>query len=120
MGRHRGRGRLTLVGVPTGIALTGGSVSLYGALPLAETLAILMMLRQRWPVAALLAAVAAVTAMRGAGLVEVGWIWPATVLFAHCCHDRAHLLGCRHRRGRSGLRRQLGARPHPGRPRVRP
>jgi signal transduction histidine kinase len=74
---------LTLVGVPTGIALTGGSLTLYGALPLAETLAILVMLRRRWPVATLLASVAAVTAMRGAGLVEVGWIWPATVLFAH-------------------------------------
>jgi signal transduction histidine kinase len=74
---------LTLVGVPTGIALTGGSVTLYGPLPLAETLAILVMLRRRWPVAALLASVAAVTAMRGADLVEVGWVWPATVLFAH-------------------------------------
>jgi signal transduction histidine kinase len=74
---------LTLVGLPTGIALTGGSVTLYGALPLAETLAILVMLRRRWPVATLLASVAAVTAMRGADLVEVGWIWPATVLFAH-------------------------------------
>jgi signal transduction histidine kinase len=74
---------LTLVGVPTGIALTGGSVTLYGALPLAETLAVLVVLRRRRPVAALLAGAAAVTAMRGAGLVEVGWIWPATVLFAH-------------------------------------
>ncbi len=74
---------LTLVGVPTGMALTGGSVTLYGALPLAETLAILVMLRRRWPVATLLAASAAVTAMRGADLIEVGWIWPATVLFAH-------------------------------------
>lgn len=74
---------LTLVGVPTGVALTGGSVTLYGALPLAETLAILVVLRRRWPVATLLAAVSAVTAMRGAGLVAVGWIWPATVPFAH-------------------------------------
>lgn len=74
---------LTLVAVPTAIALAGGSVTLYGVLPLAGTLAILVVLRRRWPVAALLVAVAAVTAMRGAGLVEVGWIWPATVLFAH-------------------------------------
>lgn len=74
---------LTLLGVPTGSALTGGSVTLYGPLPLAEALAILVMLRRRWPVASLLAAVAAVTAMRAADLVEVGWIWPATVLFAH-------------------------------------
>ncbi|GLW30551.1 hypothetical protein Areg01_34910 [Actinoplanes regularis] len=74
---------LTLVGVPMGIALTGGGVTVDGALPLAWTLALLVLLRRRWPVATLLAAVAAVTAMRGAGLVEVGWIWPATVLFAH-------------------------------------
>ncbi|MEU5723446.1 histidine kinase [Micromonospora sp. NPDC047738] len=74
---------LTLVGVPTGIALTGGSVTVYGAVPLAETLAILVMLRRRWPLVTLLASVAAVTAMRGAGLVEGGWVWPATVLFAH-------------------------------------
>ncbi len=65
------------------MALTGGSVTLYGALPLAETLAILVMLRRRWPVAALLAATATVTVMRAADLVEVGWIWPATALFAH-------------------------------------
>jgi signal transduction histidine kinase len=74
---------LTLAGVPAGIALTGGSVTLYGALPLAEALAVLVLLRRRWPVGALLAAVASVTAMRGAGLVEVGWVWPATALFAH-------------------------------------
>ncbi|WP_239138900.1 sensor histidine kinase [Actinoplanes regularis] len=74
---------LTLVGVPMGIALTGGGVTVDGALPLAWTLALLVLLRRRWPVATLLAAVAAVTAMRGADLVEVGWIWPATVLFAH-------------------------------------
>jgi signal transduction histidine kinase len=74
---------LTLIAVPTGTALTGGSVTLHGTLTLAETLAILVVLRRRWPVPALLAAVAAVTAMRGAGLVEAGWIWPATVLFAH-------------------------------------
>jgi signal transduction histidine kinase len=73
----------TLVGVPTGIALTGGSVTLYGAFSLAATLAILVVLRRRWPVATLLASAATVTAMRGADLVEVGWIWPATVLVAH-------------------------------------
>lgn len=74
---------ITLIGVPTGIALTGGSVTLDGALPLAETLAILVLLRRRWPVATLLVSVATVTAMRVAGLVEVGWIWPATVVLAH-------------------------------------
>ncbi|SCF11200.1 Signal transduction histidine kinase [Micromonospora viridifaciens] len=74
---------ITLVGVPTGIALTGGRVTLDGAVPLAQTLAILVLLRRRWPVATLLASLAAVTAMRGAGLVEVGWIWPVTVFLAH-------------------------------------
>ncbi|MEU8372327.1 MULTISPECIES: hypothetical protein [unclassified Micromonospora] len=74
---------LTLVAVPTATALAGGSVTLYGVLPLAGTLAVLVVLRRRWPVAALLTAVAAMAAMRGAALVEVGWIWPATVLVAH-------------------------------------
>ncbi|MEU1604608.1 sensor histidine kinase [Micromonospora matsumotoense] len=74
---------LTLVAVPTATALAGGSVTLYGVLPLAGTLAVLVVLRRRWPVAALLTAVAAVAAMRGAALVEVGWIWPASVLVAH-------------------------------------
>lgn len=74
---------VTLVGVPTDVAWTGGSVTPDGALPLAQTLALLVLPRRRWPVAALLAAVAAVGAFRSAGLVDVGWVWPATVAFAH-------------------------------------
>ncbi|GGM24976.1 hypothetical protein GCM10011608_07260 [Micromonospora sonchi] len=72
----------TAVGVPAGVALAGGRVTVAGALALAQTLAALLLLRTRWPVGTLLASVATVAAYRAAGLVDVGWIWPATVAFA--------------------------------------
>ncbi|MFC3499804.1 sensor histidine kinase [Micromonospora krabiensis] len=72
----------TAAGVPAGVALAGGAVTVSGALPLAQTLAALVLLRSRWPLFTLLASVATVAAYRGAGLVEVGWVWPATVAFA--------------------------------------
>ncbi|MGW5363393.1 sensor histidine kinase [Actinopolymorpha pittospori] len=73
---------VTAVGVPTGVALTGGSVSVAGAVSLAQALTVLVLLRRRWPVLTLLASVAVVAAYRSASLVEVGWMWPATALYA--------------------------------------
>ncbi|GIJ78667.1 Signal transduction histidine kinase [Micromonospora phaseoli] len=72
----------TAVGVPAGVALAGGSVTVAGALPLAQILAALVLLRTRWPVRTLLASIATVAAYRSAGLVDTGWVWPATVAFA--------------------------------------
>ncbi|MFC4072432.1 ATP-binding protein [Actinoplanes subglobosus] len=69
---------LTLVGVPTGLALTGGlgPVALISAL--ATSLAAMMLAARRWPLAMLLLAFSTVTAWRAAHLIEAGWVWPAT------------------------------------------
>ncbi|WP_247673488.1 sensor histidine kinase [Micromonospora sp. C51] len=72
----------TVAAVPAGVALSGGAVTVAGALALAQTLAALLFLRTRWPVVTLVASVAAIAAYRGAGLVEHGWVWPATIAFA--------------------------------------
>ncbi|MEV6492052.1 histidine kinase, partial [Actinoplanes sp. NPDC051633] len=72
---------LTLVGVPVGLALTGGNVNGTLTACLAVTLAGCLFLVRRWPLAALVASVASVAGMRGGDLLASGWAWPATFAF---------------------------------------
>jgi signal transduction histidine kinase len=69
---------LTLVGVPTGLALTGGlgPAVLVGAL--ATALAGMVLAVRRWPLGVLLLTFSTVAAWRVAHLIEAGWLWPAT------------------------------------------
>jgi signal transduction histidine kinase len=73
----------TAIGVPAGVALTGGTVTWAGAVALGETLALLVLVRRRWPVTVLLTSIAAVIAYRTAGLVDTGWVWPVTVAYVN-------------------------------------
>ncbi len=72
---------LTLVGVPAGLALTGGHVDGASTAALAVTLAGLVLLLGRWPVAVLVISLLSVAALRGADLIGVGAVWPATAAF---------------------------------------
>jgi signal transduction histidine kinase len=72
---------LTLVGVPAGVALTGGASEPVLLLPLAAWLAGLCLLLRRWPLTVLIVSLATVAAWRIAGLVTTGWVWPATAAF---------------------------------------
>ena len=73
---------LTLVGVPTGLAVTGGTVEPVLTLSLAGWLAGLAFLLRRWPGTVLALALSTVAAWRIAGLISTGWVWPATAAFA--------------------------------------
>ncbi|AGL20001.1 signal transduction histidine kinase-like protein [Actinoplanes sp. N902-109] len=72
---------LTLVGVPAGLAITGGTVDPAITAPLAVLLAGLVLLVRRWPVTVLLVLVLSIAALRAADLVGSGWVWPATAAF---------------------------------------
>jgi signal transduction histidine kinase len=69
---------LTLVGVPAGLALTGGNADTVLTLTLAAWLAGFALLTHRWPLAVLVVTVLTVNAWRISGLIEAGWLWPAT------------------------------------------
>jgi signal transduction histidine kinase len=73
---------LTLVGVPAGLAATGGNVQDVMTATLAFWLAMLMLLVGRWPLTVLITSVLFVVAMRTSGLIGSGWAWPATAAFA--------------------------------------
>jgi signal transduction histidine kinase len=72
---------LTLVGVPTVLALTGGTIDGVMTASIAVTLALFALLVGRWPLTVLIASVLTVIAMRGADLIGAGWAWPATAAF---------------------------------------
>ncbi|MGW0436107.1 sensor histidine kinase [Micromonospora sp. NPDC003197] len=72
---------LTSIGVLAGTVLLDGEVDHAGTVPVAAWLGLLLLLRRRWPVPVLLASVLVVIAFRGAGLTEVGWVWPASAAF---------------------------------------
>jgi signal transduction histidine kinase len=72
---------LTLVGVPAGLAITGGTVQSVFTLTLAAWLALLALLVRWFPVTVLIVSVVSVAALRGAQLVDAGWVWPATAAF---------------------------------------
>jgi len=71
----------TLVGVPAGLALTGGSVDPVLTWSLGFFLALLTLLMRRWPVAVLVVSLSCVAAWRAADLIGAGWVWPATAAF---------------------------------------
>jgi signal transduction histidine kinase len=69
---------LTLVGVPTGLALTGGLGPAVLVFSLATALALMTLAVRRWPLAVLIVSLSTVTAWRAAHLIEAGWLWPST------------------------------------------
>ena len=72
---------VTLVAVPAGLALTGGSTDSAMVGSLTVWLALLMLFVRRWPLTVLITGVLSVAAMRGADLIHVGWVWPVTAAF---------------------------------------
>nr|BFE68998.1 hypothetical protein GCM10020092_022990 [Actinoplanes digitatis] len=73
---------LTLIGVPAGLALTGGNVQGVMTATLAFWLAMLMLLVGRWPLSVLIVSVLTVIAWRTSGLIGSGWAWLTTAAFA--------------------------------------
>jgi signal transduction histidine kinase len=73
---------LTLVGVPAGLAITGGNVQTVMTLTLAVWLAVLALFVRRWPFTVLLVSMLTVIAMRPAYLIGSGWVWPASAAAA--------------------------------------
>jgi signal transduction histidine kinase len=73
---------ITLVGVPTGLAITGGNVETVLTVSLAAWLAILALFLRRWPGTVLAVSLLTVVAWRTANLISTGWVWPATAAFA--------------------------------------
>jgi signal transduction histidine kinase len=72
---------LTLVGVPAGLAVTGGNVDGVITMTLAFWLAVLALLLRRWPATVLTLSILVVAALRAAALIQSGWAWPATAAF---------------------------------------
>ncbi|MFE6227662.1 MULTISPECIES: histidine kinase [unclassified Streptomyces] len=87
----------TLVAVPAATARFGGRLDAAGALPLAVWLALLLLVRRRWPLAVLLLSVQAVLVLRTSGLTDAGWVWPVSAAYAGLAADD--------RPGRPGLPR---------------
>ena len=65
---------VTLVGVPTGLALTGGNVETALTLSLAVWLAMLALFLRRWPGTVLTVSLLTVAAWRIANLISTGWV----------------------------------------------
>lgn len=73
---------LTLVGVPAGLAITGGNVQTIMTVSLAVWLAVLALFVRRWPFTVLLVSILTVIACRTSTLVGSGWVWPASAAAA--------------------------------------
>ncbi|MEV4974654.1 histidine kinase [Streptomyces scopuliridis] len=78
---------VTALGVLASTALLGGRLDQAGVTPLALQLGLVLPLRRRWPVTVLLLSVQAVIVFRGAGVTNVGWVWPATPAYATLAAD---------------------------------
>jgi signal transduction histidine kinase len=72
---------LTFVGVPAGLALSGGNVDGVLTFSLSVLLAGLMLAVRRWPLTVLILSVLSVAALRSSFLIGSGWVWPATAAF---------------------------------------
>ncbi|MBU2662662.1 sensor histidine kinase [Actinoplanes bogorensis] len=72
---------LTLVGVPAGLAITGGNTDTIMTISLAAWLAILAFFLNRFPRTVLVLSLLFVIGLRGSDLVGSGWVWPATAAF---------------------------------------
>ncbi|WP_212990237.1 sensor histidine kinase [Actinoplanes auranticolor] len=73
---------LTLVGVPAGLAVTGGNLQDVMTATIGVWLAMLMLVVRRWPLTVLIVSVLTVVAWRSSDLIGSGWAWPATAAFA--------------------------------------
>ncbi|GIF18048.1 signal transduction histidine kinase [Actinoplanes tereljensis] len=73
---------LTLIGVPAGLAITGGNAQTVMTATLACWLAIGTLFLRRWPLTVLILSMLSVIAFRTASLVTSGWVWPATAALA--------------------------------------
>lgn len=73
---------LTLVGVPAGLAVTGGNTDGAITMLLAFLLALLTLFARRWPRTVLIVSLLVVATLRAAELITSGWAWPATAAFA--------------------------------------
>ena len=82
MTRYLAPAALTLVGVPTGLAITGGNTETVMTVSLAAWLALFALFLGRRPRAVLIVSLLAIVAMRGAHLIGSGWVWPATAALA--------------------------------------
>ncbi|MEV4344665.1 histidine kinase [Actinoplanes sp. NPDC049596] len=69
---------LTLVGVPAGLAITGGNADTVMTLSLAIALAIAALFVTRAPRLVLILSLAVIAGLRGSYLIDSGWVWPAT------------------------------------------
>ena len=69
---------LTAVGVPAGLAATGGNVDTVLTVTAATWLALLTFAVRRWPLTVLLLSLVSVIAYRASALIGSGWVWPAT------------------------------------------
>ncbi|GIM91718.1 two-component sensor histidine kinase [Paractinoplanes toevensis] len=69
---------LTLVGVPAGLAITGGNSQTIMTATLACWLAIGTLFLRRWPLSVLVLSMLSVAAFRTGELTAAGWVWPAT------------------------------------------
>lgn len=80
MTRHIGitASALTLLGVPAGLALTGGNSETVLTLTVTLLLAAVTLFVGRWPLSVLILSVLTVAAMRAGELIGSGWLWPAT------------------------------------------
>jgi signal transduction histidine kinase len=72
---------LTFVGVPAGLALSGGNVNGALTFSLAVLLAGLVFAVRRWPLAVLILSVLSVAGLRNSFLIGSGWVWPAAAAF---------------------------------------
>ena len=72
---------LTLVGVPAGLAVTGGNLQTVMTVTLAFWLALLMLLVARWPLTVLIVSVSCTIAWHTSHLIGSGWAWPSTAAF---------------------------------------
>ncbi|MFI9019165.1 sensor histidine kinase [Streptomyces griseus] len=78
---------VTTVAVLTGTARLDARLDAAGALPLALWLGLLLLVRRRWPLAALLLSVQAVVVFRTSGLTDAGWVWPVSAAYATLAAD---------------------------------
>ena len=72
---------LTLVGVPAGLAVTGGNLDPVMTASFAIGMALLMLLVRRWPLTVLIIGVGLTIAWHSSHLIGSGWAWPSTAAF---------------------------------------
>lgn len=72
---------LTLIGIPAGLALTGGNTDGVMTGTVAFWLALLMLLVRRWPLTVLIVSVLCVAGLHSSHLIGSGWAWPAAAAF---------------------------------------